>query len=115
MPIRAVSHIAVGVSDIDRSLTFYKDMLGLAVSYDGIEEFPQTGKLAPHRRRGVYLRWSEGADESFIVLDQHDRETRPSPREFFELGIHHFGFWVHNIDGIFTRCGARLPDYRRAM
>ena len=36
MPIRAVSHIAVGVRDMDRSLEFYRDVLGMSVSLDAV-------------------------------------------------------------------------------
>ncbi|MBY0400656.1 VOC family protein, partial [Myxococcota bacterium] len=66
MKIRNVSHIAVGVRDMDRSLAFYRDVLGLHVSLDAIEELPSIAGSPPLRRRGVYLRWREGSDESFI-------------------------------------------------
>ena len=39
MPVRNVSHIAIGVRDMDRSLRFWTDVVGLHVTLDTIEEF----------------------------------------------------------------------------
>jgi catechol 2,3-dioxygenase-like lactoylglutathione lyase family enzyme len=103
MAIRAVSHVAIGVSDMDRALRFYRDALGLVVSRDTTQEFPAYGEVPAAHRRAVYLRWRDGADESFVVLDQHDREDRPSPRKFYDVGIHHYGFWVDDVDAIVHR------------
>jgi len=103
MPIRAVSHVAIGVTDMDRALKFYRDALGMAVALDAAEDFPGAGDIPPAKRRGVYLRWRDGGAESFIVLDQHQRDDSPVPRKFYELGIHHYGFWVTDVDEIVTR------------
>jgi catechol 2,3-dioxygenase-like lactoylglutathione lyase family enzyme len=110
MPIRAVSHVAVGVTDMDRALRFYRDALGLSVSLDATEDFQGIGEIPAARRRGVYLRWRDGGDESFIVLDQHDRDTSAVPRRFYELGIHHYGFWVTDVDAIVARAKALGED-----
>ena len=32
--MRRISHVAIGVCDIERSLSFYRDLLGLTVSLD---------------------------------------------------------------------------------
>jgi catechol 2,3-dioxygenase-like lactoylglutathione lyase family enzyme len=103
MPIRAVSHVAIGVTDMDRALRFYRDALGLSVALDAAEDFPGAGDIPPAHRRGVYLRWRDGGAESFIVLDQHQRDDSPNPRRFYELGIHHYGFWVTDVDEIVAR------------
>src|SRR4051812_24622524 len=102
MAIRGVSHVAVGVADMERSLKFYRDTLGLIVTEDSTKELEAFGDVPPVRRRGVYLRWTEG-DASFIVLDQHDRDASPAPRQFYELGVHHYGFWVDDVDQIVAR------------
>lgn len=106
MGFRNIGHVAIGVSDMDQALAFYRDLLGLKVRFDETEEFEQMGELAPHKRRGVYLSWSEGPDEAFIVLDRHDRPGAPNPREFFDYGYHHFGFWVDHVDEIHQRAVA---------
>ncbi len=97
MPVKNISHIAIGVRDMDTSLPFWTDVVGLHVSLDATEEFTMDGKTT--RRRGVYLREQEGADEPFIVLDQG--LTTPyggEPTPLFQIGVHHFGFWVDDLD-----------------
>ncbi|MGI9624124.1 MAG: VOC family protein [Acidimicrobiales bacterium] len=101
MSIQGTSHIAVGVRDMDTSLAFYRDVLGMHVSLDAEEEIPGFGDTEPMKRRGVYLRWREGPDEAFIVLDQHlSQDPFGKPARLFQVGIHHFGFWVDDIDGM---------------
>src|SRR5262245_50973849 len=98
MPIRGVSHVAVGVRDMERSLRFYRDVLGLRVSADQPEEFPGFDGGAPIKRRGVYLRYQDGPDESFLVLDQQlTRAPEGRPPKIFQIGTHHFGFWVDDV------------------
>ncbi len=100
--MRNVSHIAVGVRDMDVSLPFWTDVVGLHVTLDTIEEFNIGGE--PVRRRGVYLRESEGPDEPFVVLDQQlTRTPEGRPKPLFEVGVHHFGFWVDDIDAVHAR------------
>ena len=107
MKIQNVSHIAVGVRDMDRSLPFYRDVLGLHVSLDTIEELPSLGNSPPSKRRGVYLRWREGAHESFIVLDQQlSRAPFGEPPQTFQVGTHHWGLWVDDVEGMVARAEA---------
>lgn len=107
MKIQNVSHIAVGVRDMDRSLPFYRDVLGLHVSLDAIEELPSIAGAPPLKRRGVYLRWREGAHESFIVLDQQlSQAPFGEPAKTFQVGTHHWGLWVDDVEGIVARAEA---------
>jgi catechol 2,3-dioxygenase-like lactoylglutathione lyase family enzyme len=107
MKIEAISHIAVGVTDMQRSLGFYRDVLGLHVSLDTEEELPAFGGAPVQRRHAVYLRWQEGPHETFIVLDQQLlREPFGSPPELFQTGTHHWGLWVDDVDAIVARAEA---------
>ena len=111
MAIQAVSHVAVGVREMERALLFYRDVIGLRVRADLIEEIPAMGGEPARKRRGVYLCWSEGPRESFLVLDQQ-LTTPPygEPARIFQVGIHHFGFWVDDVDAIAER--ARAGGFR---
>ena len=107
MSIDAISHIAVGVTDMDRSLGFYRDALGMHVSLDTEEELPAFGGGDAQKRRAVYLRWREGPHETFIVLDQQlSREPYGSPPQLFQVGTHHWGFWVEDIEAVAARVEA---------
>jgi catechol 2,3-dioxygenase-like lactoylglutathione lyase family enzyme len=59
MAIRAISHVAVGVRDMDRALRFYRDALGLRVKLDTVEEIPafegpkrEAARRVPRLERG---------------------------------------------------------------
>ncbi len=107
MTIEAVSHIAVGVRDMEVALGFYRDVLGLRVTADNIEEFPQGPGQEPAQRRAVYLRWLDGPHASFIVLDQQiTNDIKGQPAELFQMGCHHFAFWVDDLDDMLARVRA---------
>jgi catechol 2,3-dioxygenase-like lactoylglutathione lyase family enzyme len=95
-----VSHIAIGVRDLDAVLPFYRDLLGMRVVADREERFrnPASEPPADLLRRAVYLRWADGDDTQFIVLDQHlaaPAEGRPA--QLFQIGIHHVALWVDDL------------------
>jgi methylmalonyl-CoA/ethylmalonyl-CoA epimerase len=102
MPVTNVSHIAIGVRDMARSLPFWTEVVGLHVSLDAEEELTIAGEHV--RRRAVYLREQEGPNEPFVVLDQQLTKPRSGePKPLFDIGVHHFGFWVDGIDKIADR------------
>ena len=85
----------------------YRDVLGLRVTADKIEEFPQGPGQAPAQRRAVYLRWVDGPHASFVVLDQQiTNEIKGEPAQLFQMGCHHFAFWVDDIDEMMERVRA---------
>jgi catechol 2,3-dioxygenase-like lactoylglutathione lyase family enzyme len=101
-----ISHVAIGVSDMDRALEFYRDLIGLRVTLDTVEGIADRGGEI-RRRRAVYLRANDGPNEFFIVLDQQlDRPPFGNPPRLFQLGTHHFSFWVDNIDEVVARADA---------
>ncbi len=108
MKIRGTSHIAIGVSNMERSLRFYRDLLGLRVTLDDPQENPG-GLLSrvsgQHTRHGVYLRWEDGPDATFIVLSQ-DHPTSGTPLQLHQVGIHHFAFWVDDLEETFEKVKA---------
>ena len=59
MAVRGFSHVAVGVTDMETSLGFYRDLLGLTVTLD-VEEGAFGGPQDAYRRRAVYLRLHPG-------------------------------------------------------
>jgi catechol 2,3-dioxygenase-like lactoylglutathione lyase family enzyme len=106
MTVRGISHVAIGVTDMERSLTFYRDVVGLRVRADQTKE-TRAGAQRPLSRRAVYLCFSEGPDESFIVLDrQLTVAAYGEPARLFQVGVHHFAFWVDDLDAAVERARA---------
>jgi catechol 2,3-dioxygenase-like lactoylglutathione lyase family enzyme len=98
--MRAISHVAVGVSDMKRSLPFYRDLLGLKVSLDTEETIKfsaKSGEPAEVKRHAIYMRWEDGPHATFIVLSQNHPVPSGEPLRLNQVGIHHFSFWVDNL------------------
>jgi catechol 2,3-dioxygenase-like lactoylglutathione lyase family enzyme len=111
--VKGLSHVAVGVSDMERALVFYRDLIGLRVTLDTVEGGFGGGLVGVNRRRAVYLRAADGPDAFFIVLDQQlDREPFGSPPRILQLGTHHFSFWVDNLEEIFERISGDSQTHR---
>lgn len=103
MPVTGFCHAAIGISDPERSIAFYRDVLGLTVTLDREER----GKNASFHRRAIYLRWDTAARPGFIVLDHHmDRATKGHPAQMFDLAIHHIGFVVDDAMAVLARARA---------
>lgn len=104
-----LSHVAIGVKDMDRSLAFYRDVIGLDVRSDQIEETTSKTGINNFKRRAAYLWWSDGPSDGFIVLDQQLTHAAPGePKRLFDIGVHHFSFWVDDIDPILARARADM-------
>ena len=101
MPARAIHHIDLAVTDLERSLAFYKAVLGpLGLreearypTYRGTEEV-------------VYLGWAEQQ----LGL----RRADGGEHRYYDVGIEHIAFYVdtpEEVDGAYQRCldiGARV-------
>lgn len=103
MKIRHISHIAIGVSNMEQSLKFYRDLLGLKVTLDNPNENP--GDALPQARHGVYLRWGDEPDATFIVLSEN-HPISGKAITLSQVGIHHFAFWVDDLDEAFRKIEA---------
>ena len=57
MAIRAVSHIGIGLRDLEAALPFYRDLLGMSVIIDEEERFhdPATDPPVERVRRAVFF------------------------------------------------------------
>ena len=80
MDATGVSHIAICVADIDRSLGFYRDILGMTVGYDRIQDtttggLPHVYKHSRQTRRQVRLVIGEGENCPTITMTTHPGET----------------------------------------
>ena len=105
--INGLAEVVLMVQDLERSVAFYRDVVGMPVVVEEVESFTQgTGMWQMGAsRQAAYVRWREGPDESFLVLDQWPPERRPpgAPAKLFQIGVHHFGFWVDDIEAVLER------------
>lgn len=83
-------HVTLTVSDLERSIEFYRDTLGLKVL--GKIEQPDAGLTI------VYLKAGEGVLELFYFSDEE--ESCLDEREDTDLGLQHIGFEVSSVDKV---------------
>ena len=104
MQTTGVSHIALGVRDMDRSLAFYRDLLGFEVVRDEVQATSGTVLPAlykePHdHRRVATLYWEKARGAAFLVLSEHSN-TSGEAIKLDQIGIHHVGFWVDDLASV---------------
>jgi catechol 2,3-dioxygenase-like lactoylglutathione lyase family enzyme len=85
-----ISHIAIGVTDMEKPLHFYRDTLGMTLTIDRLE---QRDGPRPKHRRACYLRWEDRPGATYVVLDQQiDPAPHGTAAELFQVGVHHLAF-----------------------
>lgn len=107
MSLGTVSHLAFGVADLDRSLAFYRDVLGMKVRDDRTQRTGAsamyTASRAKGERRVANLTW-EGS-ETFLVLSQFP-DTTGDAIKLDQVGIHHVALWIDDVRGLYERLSA---------
>ena len=105
MKARSVSHIAVCVRDLDKSLVFYRDILGMTVMMDAVQDTrggsrTQTYKHVRDTRRVVHLGWSDG-QEPYLVMTCHPGDQADGdPIKLDQIGVSHYAFTVDDLPGL---------------
>jgi len=66
-----MSHIAICVRDMDKSLGFYRDILGMEVTFDGPTDPTEGGR--PQNPQARQLEFRRGCPHSFSHTDQPSR------------------------------------------
>ena len=115
MRAKAISHIAVCVRDLDRSLAFYRDILGMTVTLDSVQDTrggsrTQTYKHQRDTRRVAHLRW-DGSQEPYLVMTCHPGgQTDGNPIKLDQVGVSHFSFTVDDLPGLAEELLAKGVD-----
>jgi lactoylglutathione lyase len=118
---RRLHHVGLEVADLDRSLEFYRDLLGLEVTAEGDGGGPDTDELVD--ARGLRFRYAElalGADQLLELIQELGHATAPqtprsrpvvasAPAPAGPLPRVHIGIVVDDIDLAYRRlCDARV-------
>lgn len=105
--ISGLYHGGVTVSDMEASLRFYRDGLGLEVEFDKIVDgpyLPTVLDLDFDHIRAVYLRVPGGV---FVeLLEYHGIERLPAESRPCDYGAGHICFFVDDIDTLVERLHA---------
>ena len=109
LAFRDFSHITVRVSDIERSLTFYRDGLGLRVIFDVALDGPGleavTGSKGSKGRMVGLLVPGAGRVSVELLGFEHPKSERPPPGRF--TGYSNISLSVADLDAAHDACVAR--------
>ncbi len=103
MDATGVSHIAICVRDLDESLKFYRDILGMRVTLDQVQDtttggLPHVYKHARRTRRTVHVHYGEGDTKPSLVLTNHPGDQADGePIKLDQVGISHISFTVTDV------------------
>ena len=110
MDAKGVSHIAICVKDMEKSLAFYRDLLGMRVTFDAVQDTAaRFGERQAHlyqqprrSRRVVQLRYGGAGDTTpSLVLTTHpDEEVSGDPIKLDHVGISHLSFTVSDVNAL---------------
>ncbi|MEX0755259.1 MAG: VOC family protein [Actinomycetota bacterium] len=104
---RSLDHVSVTTTDLDASIAFYRDVLGLALLGRGVADEPEIGEIMG--AEGAHLEWAEcdlGRNQvlELIRFDHPTGRTRRGP--LWEPGATHIGIGVDDIEAVHARCAS---------
>lgn len=112
MRAKGVSHIAVCVRDLEKSLGFYRDALGMKVKLHATQQMArrpgaESAEMyqGPHQSRTVANVWFEGPNGEevapFLVLTSHPGdEVGGKPIKLDQIGVSHISFAVDDVASV---------------
>lgn len=123
MEASAISHIAICTRDLEKSLVFYRDILGMQVLFDGQTSPMEGGR--PHNyeqvrqgRRRVSLAFGKSAQPTLTITSHPGEDIAGAPLKLDQLGITHFSFTVPNAEALLDELlakGVQLAGPREAF
>jgi catechol 2,3-dioxygenase-like lactoylglutathione lyase family enzyme len=112
MEASAVSHIAICTRDMEKSLAFYRDILGMQVLFDGPTDPTEGGRLQNYQqarksRRRVSLSFGAGKKPTLTITSHPGEDIAGAPLKLDQMGITHFSFTVPDTTTLLEELQAR--------
>jgi catechol 2,3-dioxygenase-like lactoylglutathione lyase family enzyme len=112
MDASAISHIAICTRDMEKSLAFYRDILGMRVLFDGPTDPTEGGRTHNYEqvrrsRRRVSLSFGAGTKPTLTITSHAGEEISGRPLKLDQVGITHFSFTVSDTDALLQELVAR--------
>ncbi len=104
--IKRVNHTGISVRDMERSLAFYRDLLGLELIFDSdVDDVPPLSAVVGMDNARGRVAWLRAGD-TMIELWQWDHpEGRPLPDDYrpADKGVTHYALETDDVDGLYQR------------
>jgi catechol 2,3-dioxygenase-like lactoylglutathione lyase family enzyme len=103
--IQGIHHTCISVSDLERSIAFYRDLLGLELLMT--EESERSGddrsKALGVAKAKVRLAILSAGNARVELIEYVTSKGRPYDRNNNDVGAMHIAFQVEDIDGVYQR------------
>lgn len=105
MSVAAIRHAGIVVSDMARSLHFYRDLLGMTVWADFKDDSPYVQAVTGVPGAHVWMIKLKACDGVSVELLQYlsHRQDVPPPRQACDVGVNHVALQVEDLDGLHRR------------
>ena len=112
MEASAISHIAICTRDMEKSLAFYRDILGMSVLFDGMTDPTEGGRLHNYQqartsRRRVSLSFGAGQKPTLTITNHAGEDIAGAPLKLDQMGITHFSFTVPDTETLLAELLSR--------
>jgi catechol 2,3-dioxygenase len=112
MDASAISHIAICTRDVEKSLAFYRDVLGMRVLFDGPTDPTEGGRTHNYQqtrksRRRVSLSFGAGKKPTLTITGHAGEEIAGQPLKLDQMGITHFSFTVSDAGALLQELVAK--------
>ncbi len=102
-----VDHVNIVVAEMERSLAFYRDLLGMQVTFEAdlTGEWIETVAGLPGVSARCVFCEPPGGGARFELLQYHSPHGRALPENAIAntLGLRHFALAVDDLDGLYAR------------
>ncbi len=105
-----MNHTGFVVSDMERSLAFYRDTLGLVVETDNIREGEAISRVVGYpnaRLHAVYLGTGDLKHSIELIQYLNPPGGNITPTNRNDVGASHLGFIVDDLDSIYQELSAK--------
>jgi catechol 2,3-dioxygenase-like lactoylglutathione lyase family enzyme len=115
--IAGARHVGVTVSDLDRSLEFYVDTLGMELLWRRLYEEPEIAEIVGVPEATAFdiaMLRVPGGELEIELLEYRGCDSRSASARPCDHGSGHFALFVHDVDALHADLAARGVRFRSA-
>ena len=108
MSVQSIRHTRIVVSDMERSLRFYRDLLGMEIWADFNDESQYVQNVTGVPGAQIWMIKLKARDGVSIELLQYlsHPQKMPPPRQACDVGVNHVALQVDDLDNLHAKLAA---------